>query len=177
MKKIALFIPLFFSSLLFGESQIYMGTSYGYSNVSTKYANSTVEETYSEDTVRIKAGYGQREAYAVEFSMEYIESQPKKYAFDISVIKAFDWGIYVNPYIKAGFGAGILDNRENEDKSLTYGSFNLGTGLFIPMGKHFDFELAYEYKNRSYQKVNELDGTESRTSHVNMFYSGINVRF
>lgn len=154
-----------------------MGGGFGYGDVATNYANSPLEESYTEQSARIKAGYGQRDAYAVEFSMDYIVSDPKKYAFDIWIIKAFDWGIYVNPYVKVGFGSGILDNRDNENKSLTYGSFNLGTGFFIPLGEHFDIELSYEYKNRSYEKVNELDGTESRTSHVNMFYSGLNVRF
>lgn len=175
--KKTLLLSLLLTTLAFGESKIYMGTGYGSTNTQTDFANSPVEETTSSDLVRFKLGYGIREAYAIEFSMDYINSDPKKYGFDISLIKAFDWDIYVNPFIKAGFGAGILDNRDNTDKSLTYGSFNLGGGLFIPMGETFDVELSYEYKNRSYEKVNEFDGTESRTSHVNLAYIGFNVRF
>jgi Outer membrane protein beta-barrel domain len=176
LNKIIL-LSLLLSSFVFAESKIYMGTGYGYTNTQTNFANSSVEQTTSSDLIRVKAGYGIREAYAVEFSIDYINSNPKKYAFDISLIKAFDWGIYVNPFVKAGFGAGILDNRDNANKSLTYGSFNLGGGIYIPMGEHFDLEFSYEYKNRSYEKVNELEGTESRASHVNLAYLGFNVRF
>jgi len=176
LKKIIL-LSLLLSSLALGESKIYMGTGYAYSNAQTNFANSPLEETTNADVIRVKAGYGMREAYAVEFSIDYITSDPKKYAFDVSLIKAFDWDIYVNPFAKLGFGAGILDNRDNADKSLTYGTFNMGGGLYIPINENFDVELSYEYKNRSYQKVDENDGTESRTSHVNIAYLGLNVRF
>lgn len=175
--RITLSLFLLCFSLLASESKIYLGTGFGYGDVVTNYANSPLEENFTEESARLKIGYGQREAYAVEFSMDYIASDPKKYAFEIALIKAFDWDIYINPYVKAGFGSGIIDNRDNENKSLTYGSFNLGTGFFLPLNEHFDMEFSYEYKNRSYEKVNELDGTESRTSHVNMFYAGLNVRF
>lgn len=176
LKKIILF-SLLLTSFAFGESKIYFGTGYLNINEQIDFANSSLEETITSDAVRLKAGYGNREAYAVEFGLDYINANPKQYAFDISLIKAFDWSIYVNPFIKVGFGAGILDNRDNDNKSLTFGSFNLGGGLFIPMGEHFDIELSYEYKNRSFQKVNQLDETESRTSHLNLGYIGMNVRF
>ena len=176
LKKIVL-LSLLLSTLAFGEAKIYMGTGYGYSNAQTDLANSSLEQTSSADLLRVKMGYGDRESYAVEFSMDYINSDPKKYAFDINLIKAFDWGIYVNPFVKVGFGAGMLDNGDNANKSLTYGSFNLGGGVFIPMGENFDIELSYEYKNRSFEKENEFDGTESRTSHVNVVYLGFNFRF
>jgi hypothetical protein len=150
-----------------------MGAVYGYSNAQTNLANSSVEQTTSTDLLRVKAGYGIRESYAVEFSMDYINSDPKKYAFDINLIKAFDWDIYVNPFVKVGFGAGMLDKGENNDKTLTYGSFNLGTGIYIPINESYDIELSYEYKNRSFEKEND----ESRTSHVNVIYLGVNLRF
>jgi len=154
-----------------------MGSGYSSADVQTDMANSSLELSENEDALRFKIGYGDRKSYAVEFSIDYINTDPKKYAFDVALLKAFDWGIYINPFVKAGFGAGILDNRDNENKSLTYGSFNLGAGLFLPLGEHFDVELSYEYKNRSFEKVNELDGTESRTSHVNLGYLGVNARF
>ena len=176
LKKIILFL-LIFSTLAFGESKIYLGTGVGYGDVVTKYSGVATEEKFNEDTLRVKFGYGDREAYAVELSLDYIDSDPKKYAFDISLLKAFELGIYINPFAKVGFGAGALDNRDNAQKSLTYGSFNIGGGFFVPINEHFDIELAYEYKNRSYQREDESDGTESRTSHVNFLYLGVNLRY
>lgn len=176
MKKITLFL-LLFTTFLLGESKLYIGTGVGYADVVTKTSSSAQEEKFGEDTLRLKIGYGDIKAYAVEFSADYMNSDPKKYAFDISVLKAFDLDIYVNPFAKVGFGGGVLDNRDNTDKSLTYGSFNLGGGIFIPISEYFDAELAYEYKNRSYQKIDENDGTESRTSHVNFVYLGLNFRY
>jgi opacity protein-like surface antigen len=176
LKKVLL-LSLLFSSLAFAEAKIYMGAGVGYSNEHTYLANSPIEETYTSKVARVKAGYGDRAAYAVEFSMDYIKNDTNKYAFDINLIKAFDWGIYVNPFAKIGFGSGIIDNKNNSKKSLTYGSFNIGGGFFIPINEHFDVELSYEYKNLSYEKVNELDGTESRTSHVNLGYLGLNFRY
>ena len=164
-------------SSLFGDAKLYMGTGYGYYNETANLANSTQEPTFSDSAIKLKAGYGVREAYAVEFCVDYIKGDEKKYDFNVDLVKAFDWGIYVNPYIKAGFGAGIIDNRNNTNKSLSYGSFNLSAGIFIPLDEHFDIELAYDYKHLSYQKVNEQDATESRTSHVNIGYIGFNARF
>ena len=172
MKKIIL-LSLLLSSLAYAESKIYLGVGYGYSNAHIELPNSGGDETTNSSLARIKIGYGMREAYAAEFSLDYIDSDPEKYAFDIALIKAFDWGIYVNPFVKAGFGAGVLEATE----SLTYGSFNLGTGLYIPMGENYDIELSYEYQNRSYEKANTESTTESRVSNVNILYIGINARF
>jgi len=176
LKKILL-LSLILTSALFAEAKIYMGAGYASSNELTDFANSPDEKTYVSDVIRVKAGYGVREAYAVEFSMDYISGEKKKYAFDINLIKAFDWGIYVNPFVKIGFGAGMVDKIGTTSKTYTYGAFNLGTGIYIPIGENFDIELAYEYKNLSYQKENELDGTESNTANVNIGYIGFNVRF
>ena len=176
LKKITL-ILLFLVTLAQGDAKLYMGTGLGYANVKANPANSSQEETFSEDLVRLKFGYGDREAYGVEFSLDYINSDPKKYAFDVSLIKAFDWNIYVNPFVKAGFGGGVLDNRDNENQSLTYGNFHAGAGVYVPLGEHFELELSYEYKNRSYQREDEESTTESRSAHINYGYLGINFRY
>lgn len=176
MKKITLLLFLLISSLV-AESKIYIGTGYGYYNESSDLANTIQGATFSNNSVKLKAGYGIRESYAIEFSVDYIQGDEKKYDFNIDFVKAFDWGIYVNPFVKAGFGAGIIDNKSNNTKSLTYGSFNLSAGMFIPLNEHFDIEIAYDYKHLSYEKVNQLDATEGRTSNVNIGYVGINARF
>ena len=187
MKKLLLFALLSLS--LFGDAKIYMGT--GYSLYSESYTNSAMDNIATTDhALKLKIGYGIRESYAVEFSLDYIDhasysetdSQSKllgkaKYGFDIALIKAFELGIYVNPYLKVGFGTGILDNKGKDEKSLTYGSFDFGTGIYIPINSSYDIELGYEYKHLSYQKLNELDGTEKNESNVNVIYLGVNARF
>jgi hypothetical protein len=130
---------------------------------------------------KLKIGYGVREAYAVEFSAAYINNtlnvysanDTQKYGFDIDLVKAFDFGIYINPFFKAGFGTGYL---QTQDKGkVTYGSFNLGLGIFIPINEHFDIEVGYDYKNLSYERIS--DKSQSLESHVNGAYAGVNFRF
>lgn len=174
MKKIIL-ILLSLTTLLSAESQIYTGIGYGYFNTSTEEAGSLKEESISANLARFKIGYGSREAYAIEFSLDYIDASPKRYAFDVSLIKAFDFDIYVNPFAKIGFGAGALDNSDNDKTSLRYGSFNLGGGLYVPLGEHSDIELSYEYKNISYQT--EEGAVSNATGHTNTLYIGFNIRY
>lgn len=176
MKKITLLLASL-ATFAFGESTIYVGGGALYNDTTTKFSGITEELTQSEESFKFKVGYGDREAYAVELSTEYINSDPNKYAFDISLIKAFDFNIYVNPFAKVGFGGGIVDNRDTQNKSLTFGSFNFGGGVFVPFNEDIDVELAYEFKNRSYQRVNETDPNESRTSNVHALYLGANYRF
>ncbi|MEA2092095.1 MAG: porin family protein, partial [Campylobacterota bacterium] len=59
--------------------------------------------------------------------------------------------------------------------SLNYGSFNLGLGFFIPISKHFDFEIGYDYKYISYEKL-QTAGTDIN-SNINGAYAGFNVIF
>ena len=97
--------------------------------------------------------------------------------FNVELLKAFDFGIYVNPFLKAGFGAGYLEtNADVTNKSLTYGSFNLGAGIFIPIGESFDIELAYENKNVSYQKPDSTYN-DNPTSNLHVGYVGFNIRY
>lgn len=179
MKKLLLFALL--TSSLFAEAKIYMGLGYSlYNEEYTKSASNVASAT--DNAIKIKVGYGIREAYAVEFSVDYIEhasvdESPQagkaKYGFNVALMKAFDWGIYVNPYMKAGFGAGYMDATD----SLAYGSFDLGAGLFIPINSSFDVELGYEYKHLSYEKVQNQALAEKNESNVNAGYIGLNVRF
>jgi len=182
LKKITLLL-LLLSSLLFAKSKIYLGTGYAYNSETVSYNGSN--KTISNNAARIKIGYGDRKAYAVEFSLDYVDNNKKifdsndgkKYGFNVELLKAFDFGIYVNPFFKAGFGAGYLDTPADlNNGSLTYGTFNLGTGVFIPMGEHFDIELAYEYKNVSYQKL-DSNSTTSPSSNLHIGYIGVNFRF
>jgi len=182
LKKIILLLALI-TSLLNAESTIYFGTGYAYNSELITYGEN--EWTVDNNAAQIKVGYGDRKAYAVELSLDYVDNSSrifdsndgKKYGFNVELLKAWDIGIFANPYLKVGFGGGYLDTPADlHNGSLTYGSFNLGAGFFIPLGKHWDLEVAYEYKNTSYQKL-DLNSSDSPSSHLNIGYVGINFRF
>ena len=180
MKKIILFTLLV--SSLFAEATVYVGS--GYANYS-ETLNSTGHTT-SDNSATLKIGYGDRKAYAIEFSLEYIDMGSaaldfkSKYGFNISLLKSFDWDIYVLPYVKAGFGAGKRDSSTNPSvKTLSYGSYNFGMGMFLPLSEDWDVEVGYEYRNISYasdSSVSVNDGNYER-SQVNIAYLGLNYRF
>jgi len=182
LKKITLLL-LLFSSLLFAEAKIYLGAGYAYNSETISYV--TTEETISNNALRLKVGYGDREAYAIELSFDYVDNKStifdsgdgKKYGFNVELLKAWNFDIFINPFIKAGFGAGYLETPADlNNGSLTYGTWNLGTGCFIPINQHIDLEVAYEYKYVSYQKLDN-DLTINPTSSLNIGYIGVNFRF
>ena len=182
LKKIIL-LGLLITALLHAESKIYLGTGYAYNNERITYG--TQHTAVNNNAALLKIGYGDRKAYAVEFSLDYVDNNSrifasndgKKYGFNVELLKAWDFGIHVNPYLKAGFGAGYLETPADlHNGSLTYGTFNLGAGFFIPLGEYLDLELAYEYKNVSYQKL-DLNATITPSSHLNTGYIGLNFRF
>ena len=182
MKKL-LPLLLFISSLLYAEAKIYLGTGYAYNSETVKYNGK--EDTISNNALRLKIGYGDINAYAIELSLEYVDNKStifdsgdgKKYAFNVELLKAWDFGIFLNPFVKVGFGAGYLETPADlHNGSLTYGTFNLGAGCFIPINEHIDIELAYEHKSASYQKLdNGL--TTNPSSQTDIGYAGINFRF
>jgi len=171
LKKILLFLLI--TSALYSEAKIYMGASYGGYNES--FSDETKKEN-RDPIARLKVGYGVREAYAVEFSLDYTQvdsnaTSVNRYGLNVDLVKAFDFP-YVNPFFKAGFGAGFVDTVSHGQ--LTFGSFNLGAGLYIPINEHMDIEIGYDYRNISYERMND---TIEITSHVNIIYGGFNVRF
>jgi len=182
LKKI-LFLTLLISSL-FAESQLYLGAGYNYYN--EQYTNNSMESvSLSDNGFTLKVGYGERKAYAVEFSVDYIDHADysatpiighAKYGFNVAMLKAFDFDIYLYPYLKVGMGTGILDNFGEAEKSLQFGSFNLAGGVFIPIDKTFDIEISYDYRYTTYQKENS-DLETNNKSDVNCIYIGINTRF
>ncbi|MEA3331582.1 MAG: outer membrane beta-barrel protein [Campylobacterota bacterium] len=178
MKKIILFTLLITS--LYSDAKVYLGTSYGYLNES--FSDDTVV-TNSAQTAKIKVGYGIREAYAVEFSLEYAQKDSDifslndgdRYGLNLELMKAFDWDIYVNPFFKVGFGAGYVDIESEDKDALNFSSFNVGLGFFIPINERLDFEVDYGYKYTSYEKLNAT--ADNFNSHLNIGYLGLNVRF
>jgi len=176
LKKILLFLLI--TSALYSEAKIYMGASYG--SYDESFADETLK-TNNNPLIKLKVGYGVREAYAVEFSVDYTQvdsnsTDVNRYGLNVDLVKAFDFP-YINPFLKAGFGTGYVETASYG--KLTFGSFNLGAGLYIPINEHMDIELGYEYRNLSYERVDDPNGstTQEITSHVNIAYGGLNVRF
>ena len=187
MKKIILF-SLLLTSLLYSDAKIYMGVGGGIYN---ETLDDTASTSISANMARIKVGYGVREAYAIEFSIDYVDNSEilindingtvadgPRYALNVELIKAFDFGIYVNPFVKAGFGMGYTEITVNGvEDSLSFGTFNLGLGTYIPINEHLDIELGYDYKYISYQRLQQTDKESTITSMAHTGYVGVNVRF
>ena len=176
MKKIALLA--FLLSSLYADAKFYTGVAYGLLN--EKFSNETAKAN-EVSVAKIKVGYGDIAAYAVEFSLDFSETDSdflsaetaKRYDFNIDLIKAFDYDIYVNPFFKVGVGTGFLDTTDNG--KLSFGSFKVGAGTFVPITDSVDIEVGYEYKYLSYEKATNLHISEQ--SHVNILYLGANFRF
>ncbi len=181
MKKIILFLSLI-SSLVYAEAKFYTG--FGYGIYDENFIDGNKAQSASS-LMKIKAGYGDRAAYAIEFSIDKLQNQSNifskndsdKMGLNIELIKAFDFDIYINPFFKAGFGAGYFKiDRETQD-TLNYGSFNLGLGFFIPVNDHFDFEFTYDYKYMTYEAIDTIAKQISYKSNLNAAYFGFNIRY
>lgn len=178
-----LFFTLITVSSLFGtQAQIYTGAGYGYVH---EQLSGNSEKSASSNEGKFKIGYGVRDAYAVEFSFSYIDNSSallsaddkEKYGFDVELMKAWDLHIYALPFIRVGFGSGKMKSSARDGKNVIYyGSYNGSAGLILPLSENFDIELAYEYKNLSYQKVNP-DLSSYDRSDIHTLYSGVNFRF
>jgi len=183
---------------LFADPKVYIGANYGVYN---EVFFNEIDTEVKTNTQRIKVGYGIRDFYALELSLEYTKNQENifssednndgdKLSFNVELLKAFDLDIYVIPFLKAGFGFGNLSIKQQgtdiygdtkEIKRLSFGNFNLGVGTFIPINEHLDFEIGYEYKFLAYENFDTATTTENNgpafKSHVNIGYIGINIRF
>lgn len=174
-----LLLSLLLLSSLYADAKVYLGASYGYLNESFA---SGLDYEGSSSIAKAKIGYGDVGSYGVEFSIDYIENKlnvysandTQKYGFNVDLIKAFDLGIFFNPFFKGGFGTGYLQTQSVG--KVTYGSFNLGLGVFIPLTEYLDLELGYDYKNLSYERPTGEE-SQSYESNVNGAYAGFNVRF
>ena len=183
LKKL-LFILLYVATL-YSQSNFYIGTSLGAYHESFVNQDNIILNT---SIANLKVGYGHREAYAVEFSFDYIQNKSKifsssgqydgdRYGFNLALVKSFDYDIFILPFIKAGFGSGFMKIQRSIQKKLSYGSYNLAAGILVPLNKTFDLELGYEYRYLSYQSINTVAQRVHYKSHVNTVYTGINFRF
>jgi len=183
LKKIILFFSLL--SSLYAESTFYVGVNYG----AFDEEFSELDASSSTSIATLQFGYGDIKAYAVEFSLDYSKNRSKifssasstpfdgdKYGFNVSLLKAFDFD-YALPFIKIGFGTGYLEIDRTLQDSLSYGSFQLSVGSYIPLNNSFDIELGYEIKHISYEAIDTITTNTSYNSVQNRAYLGINYRY
>ena len=177
LKKTLLFLLLY--ATLFADAKIYIGANAGVYNESLD----TSSKSISTEIATLKVGYGDISSYGVEFSLDYVNNSSEifhpddgvKYGINVDLLKAFDFGLFFNPYLKGGFGAGALKSTAKQDKkSLAYGSYNLGLGTFIPLNDNFELELGYNYRYTSYEKTTASSSIVK--SHVNTIFTGVNYR-
>ena len=179
MKKIIILTTLLGS--LYADAGFYIGANVG--GVNEIFINYDDKEITMQRTT-LKAGYGDINAYAIEFSVEQTTTSEEvlstkdsnRYSFNVELLKAFNFATFFNPYIKAGFGAGALKISDTEQDNLKFGSYNLGTGAFVPLKYGFEFEVGYSYRYFSYERI-ESRNDKVYKSHQNSIYTGINYRF
>ena len=180
MKKIILFLLLI--SSLYSDAKVYMGLGAGFMN---EAFSDNANSTNSAEMGKIKIGYGDREAYAIEFSFDYLKNDESifsttgedsdKFGMNIELIKSVNWDIYILPYFKVGIGSGYFDISADDQTSLNYSSVNFGLGFLVPVNEHVDFEVGYDYKYVSYEEL--TSSGEQIGSHLNGVFTGINFRF
>ncbi len=183
LKKLLFF--LLFTSSLYSQSLLYIGTSIGAYHESF---DTDDDISLSTSIANFKIGYGNRKNYAIEFILDYMPNKSKifsssgtydgdRYGFNIALVKAFDFDIYALPFIKAGFGSGYMKINRNMQRKLSYGSYNVAAGMFLPINATLDVELGYEYRYVSYQSINTISQSLQYDAHANSVYCGINIRF
>ena len=178
LKKLIIFILLV--SSLYSDSKIYMGIGGGGYH---EHLKSNADDTVSP-MLTLKAGYGDIKAYAIEFSVDYVDTTSAtflsdggpRYGMNVSLLKSFDFDLFFIPFARVGFGAGALSSTSKADQdSLAYGSFNLGVGTFVPLNEHFDLEFSYDYRNTTFEKTTPTGKVEE--AHINVAYVGCNFRY
>jgi opacity protein-like surface antigen len=170
-------------SSLYADAKLYVGTSLAYQyeimvTPKKKGFNTT-------NNLNLKIGYGDIDAYAVEFSFDYAkndsnilsENDDTKYGINVELLKSFNFDLFFKPYVKVGFNVGFMSTSRAINNNVTYGGFNFGGGAFIPVSDHVDFELGYLYKSITYEQINLLDQYVKPVSDQSNGYVGINFRF
>jgi len=180
LNKIILFLLLTVS--IYADAKFYIGTSYGTFYESFDGDTSAYS---SSNTATLKAGYSQRETYGIELSLDYTKNKSNifsaddgdRYGLNVSLTKAFDYDIYILPFIKAGMGAGFMNIDRNTDDKLYYGAFSIGGGVLFPVNDNFDFEVAYDYRYNSYEAINMISEKLLYSSDINIISFGFNFRY
>ncbi len=186
MKKLILIILM--SVAAWAQAGIYTGFGTSYSSehftaISTGFEEKTMSAAMQ--SVKVKAGYGVRGGYAIEVALGYGEYDKNIFSdndgefisLDLDIIKSFDFDLGFQPFIKLGFGAGYMTVDRVLESSLANGSFQVGGGVYIPLGSSFEIEMNVIYRGRNWENVDLIgDPAEVSTSVVEP-YIGLNYRF
>ena len=175
-------LSIVLSLSLYADAKKYVGVSFG--TYSEKFTN----KTNSSDTTSLttlKVGYGDHKAYSIEFSLQQVKQSSNnfskadgnKYAFNVELIKAFDFDTFINPFFKVGFGTGRVKLAQTTQNTLYSGSFNLAVGSYLPLTDSIDLEVGYNYRYISYEKFEEGSSAISYKSRTKIIYGGLNFRF
>ncbi|RLA70197.1 MAG: hypothetical protein DRG24_07260 [Epsilonproteobacteria bacterium] len=187
MKK--LFLTLFLSAVLWAEAGIYIGAggtifSENFTFNSSGFATNEMSSTYTG--AKFKIGYGDREAYMIEFGLSYGEYDKNIFSdddgmqlfVDVDIIKAFDFGIGAYPFFKFGFGAGNLKIARTLNSSIASGSFHGGGGIYIPLFEtDFEVEVSAIYRWKHFEGINLVGEPADIDSNLIEPYIGLGYRF
>lgn len=143
------------------------------------------EETAAFQAAVLKMGYGNIEAYAIEFDLGYgyydrnvfSGKDGEYFFFDLSLIKAFEtpWDLY--PFFKVGFGTGELAVERTTTSSISSGSWFAGGGIYWPLGWGLDLETSLLYTYKRWQGLDMVGSEVTTYSWLFEPYVGINWRF
>ena len=176
------------SGALWAEALVYFGAG-GIATTevfTVKNPGQTEQERSTLFTAgQLKAGYGDIRAYAVEVNLGYGRYDKNIFSykdsdyvyFDLSMIKAFDFGIGFYPFFKLGFGAGELGLSRTLANSISSGSFFGGLGAYVPLGYGFDLELSVIYRNKNWEGLDMIGDEVKSDSYLFEPYFGLNYRF
>jgi opacity protein-like surface antigen len=188
MKKL-LITSLFLSTALFAEAQVYVGILGG---IDAESVGKPYNKNVSSPVGKLQIGYGDIKNYSVQLGFLYDKNtqnvfstgtnDKEKYSMDVELIKAFDLGWKLSPFLKAGFGAGYFNTDINyggtsNKTSLNFSSYNAGAGIYYPLSTHFNLEAGATYKAVSYQQIDSTSSDKGTTSKVIFSYAGIDYRF
>lgn len=182
MRIFAVLLSLCFS--LLAESAGYLGFSI---QDSTEFFHIEGKDTVSTSTAQytLKAGYGDIASYGVEVSLSYMDNATNIFSkndgaalmFDITLLKGWDAGSDLYPYLDVGIGVGNMKVDRELESSLTFSSFNFGAGVRYLIAQNIDFDLGVYYKLRTWQSVSLVSEQVKVKSDVINPYIGINYHF
>ncbi len=182
--RVFIFLPLFYISL-FAEAASYIGLSLESSTELFVLKDESRNATTPQ--YKIKAGYGDIGAFSVEASFSYMNYATDIFTFnghdgralmlDITLFKGWDPGYDLYPYVDAGIGMGDMKVNRELENSLTFSSFNFGTGVRYVINHTYDFDIGMNYKLRTWQTIALIKDNVHVTSHLLNPYVGINYHF
>lgn len=179
-------ILLFLIGSLYADAKAFIGLKTAYTNetYSVKYRGENYITDISALAYGLKFGYGDIRSYALELSFlaqkfdknVFSDNDSVNYLIDFDLIKSFDFGYDLLPFIKAGFGSGEMYINRNLETYVNNGYFKIGGGVYYTFYELVDIELGVVYFDTSWSSL-DLGSELKSTSFGYRPYGAINVRF